>query len=217
MNIKSRRKIESHIAWHQVQVGLMVLQSSIIEDSDEEEQAEDSEEEDVADMPDFPTTDLPTQPGSHHMLSSLFTSDAEGDKTHSGSEIPPKKNSKARIATKSVEWDEPSGSVDISHEPLFSESQHISNRIEIAPDATASGANPKGNKQTDDLSVPLESESIRKDTQYLEWNGVGYPDVVSTSTRLSSRTLSKVSSSPRRTWFLMPNFDFPPASDSPVQ
>lgn len=213
MNIKPRRKIESHIAWHQVQVGLMVLQSSIIEDSDEEEQAEDLEEEEVADMPNFPTTDLPTQPGSHHMLSSPSTSDVEEGKTHSGSKIPPKKNSKAGITTKSAEWDEPSGSVDTSHEPVFSESQHVSKRIEIAPDATASAADPEGNKQT--VSISFESESVPKDTHNLEWNVVEHPAVASTL-RLS-RTNLKSSSSARRTWFLMPSFDFPPTSNSPVR
>lgn len=211
MNIKPRRKIESHIASHQVQVGLMVLQSSIIEDSDEEEQAEEEEEEEVADMPNFPTTDLPTQPGSHQMLSSPSTSDVGKGKIHSGSEIPPKENSKAGVATKSVEWDEPSGSVDTSQEPVFSVSQHVSNRIEIAPDAKVSAADPEGNKQADGLSVPLESESVPKDMHNLEWNTVKHPTLHLLPTDLKSI------SSARRTWFLMPSFDFPPTSNSSVR
>jgi hypothetical protein len=43
--VKPRPRIESHIASHQIQVGLMVLQSSMIEDSDEEDVAEDEGED----------------------------------------------------------------------------------------------------------------------------------------------------------------------------
>lgn len=54
-SIKSRRQIESHIARHHVQVSLMVLNSSIVEEADEEVSTEDSEE-DSADLPEFPIT-----------------------------------------------------------------------------------------------------------------------------------------------------------------
>ncbi|KUJ07745.1 uncharacterized protein LY89DRAFT_742517 [Mollisia scopiformis] len=57
LHIKPRGRIESHIALHQVQVGLMVLQSSIIEDSDDEDLAE-NEEEDLEEISEYHMADL---------------------------------------------------------------------------------------------------------------------------------------------------------------
>ncbi|EPE31996.1 hypothetical protein GLAREA_12078 [Glarea lozoyensis ATCC 20868] len=238
MNIKPRRKIESHIAWHQVQVGLMVLQSSVIEDSDEEDEAEQEEEEEVPDMPSFPSMDLPVQQSSNPVLSSPHISDIVDNPNNTSSESLPKEISKAGIVTKSAKWDDWRGTSPKPSESLPKESSKAGIVTKSAMWDDWRGTSPKPispKTQTANLSSGLETASSTAaslNPHYREAIAASAPvvDGGETHNYSNERLLAgkpyniglspgnaKRSSSTRHTWFLMPNFDFTPTPDSPVR
>ncbi|KAI1121333.1 hypothetical protein F5Y10DRAFT_272165 [Nemania abortiva] len=119
--IKPPQQVESHVAFHHIQVSLMVLQSSIVEDSDDEVLSEASEE-DLLNSSVFPTTDQPVASntkaiGPQATPNSIGEVNEDGSLGH-GKQLPiPKQESQLSKEKEKAEKQEKRKSIAFAEEP----------------------------------------------------------------------------------------------------